>query len=269
VFSVNAAGITASAISLQASGTASTSLVRVVQSSASATLPSVLLNNTTPSFSVQGIQLNGSGITAESTGTTPLTVPLVDAEGYIRLPVVSSPSGPTPANGAAYVDNFGLRIRAGGAWCAGNVDNVTLTKNAGITLKVNGITPRKQAGTAFFVPVSDGSQTANTTFATINFTGTSGRYAMVGLCSTDGGAGRIARSGVASNTTATVTATFTVNGSNWSTTVPVTLIASGTADFAASSFMRIVPVIAGSNTIDFKINPTTTFTGVQAYAILL
>jgi hypothetical protein len=267
--SISATGVTSSAINLQAGGTSLTSLLRVVQTSASATFPSVLLNNTNSSSLVRGILLSGSGITAESTGTTPLTVPIVDAEGYIRLASSTSP-GPTPTNGAAYVDTTGLRLRAGGSWCPGNIDNTSLTKTNGITLKVNGITPRKQAGTAFFASISDGSKAVNTTLATINFTGTSGRYALVGLCSTASGAGRLERSGIPADTTAVVDVVFTVNGTDWFTRAPATIAAAGTADLCASSFVQVVPVASGANTIIFKHGgPTATYVGVQVYVILL
>jgi hypothetical protein len=217
---------------------------------------------------VRGILLSGSGITAESTGNTPLTVPIVDTEGYIRLALSTSP-GPIPTNGAAYVDTTGLRLRAGGSWCPGNIDNTSLTKNNGITLKVNGITPRKQSGTAFFATVNNGPKNAFITVATITFTGTSGRYAMVGFCSTNGGAGRLERSGVNADTTVTVTGRFLVNGNLWTTRAPASLAAAGTADFAASSLMAIVPIVAGLNTANFSVDLAVTYAGVQAYVILL
>jgi hypothetical protein len=271
VLSINATGVTSSVINLQAGGTSLTSLLRVVQTSASATFPSGLLNNTNSSSLVRGILLSGSGITVESTGNTPLTVPIVDAEGYIRLPVVNSlPAG--PSIGAACIDNVGLRVWSGGTWSPGNVDNVTLTKNTGITLNTNGITPRKQTGTAFFALVAGDYGAyfpANTTMATISFTGASGRYAMVGLCSTDAGTGVITTNSIPSNTTATITATFTVNGTGWSTTVPVTLSVSANAAFPASSFMRIVPVTTGQNTVGVKLNTNAAVYGTQLYAILL
>jgi hypothetical protein len=270
-FSINATGVTSSAINLQAGGTSLTSLLRVVQTSASAAFPSVLLNNTNSSSLVRGILLSGAGITAESTGTTPLTVPIVDAEGYIRLPVVSSlPTG--PSTGAACVNNSGLRIWSGGAWSPGNVDNVTLTKNIGITIKTNGITPRKQTGAAFFALAGGNFGSyylANTTMATISFTGTSSRYAMVGLCSTDTGDGIIVTNSVPNNTTAVMVATFTVNGTDRATTIPVTLSVAANATFPASGFMRIVPVIAGSNTVSVKLNVDATVYGAQLYAVLL
>jgi hypothetical protein len=268
VLSINATGVTSSAINLQAGGTSLTSLLRVVQTSASATFPSVLLNNTNSSSLVRGILLSGSGITAESTGTTPLTVPIVDAEGYIRLPVVSSlPTN--PSTGAACVNNSGLRIWSGGAWSPGNVDNITLTKNTGITLKTNGITPRKQTGAAFLSGGINGFKLANTLLGSFSFTGAAGRYVLVCLCSSNGGAGRISVSSIPADTTAQVTIKFIVNGADLYVTIPTTIGPAGTADFAASSFAIVAPVIAGTNTISIINNTNATYTGVQAYAILL
>jgi hypothetical protein len=121
----------------------------------------------------------------------------------------------------------------------------------------------------FFGGIFGGFYLANTLLGSFSITGTASRYALVGLCSTAGGAGRISVSGVSANTTAQVTVKFTVNSADWYVTIPVTIGPAGTADFAASSFAVVVPVIAGTNTISIVNDTNSTYTGVSTYAILL
>jgi hypothetical protein len=269
--SISATGVTSSAINLQAGGTSLTSLLRVVQTSASATFPSVLLNNTNSSALVRGILLSGSGITAESTGTTPLTVPIVDAEGYIRLPA-NDTSGLNPNLGAAYVPAEGLRLRSGNSWYPGNVDGITLEKAPKIQLKAGGVTPRKQAGVATFSAVPDNAYSYLSNMASFSVTGASGRYALIGLCGTDGGNGRISLAGVGAAVSLSFYAEIAVNGVVRNVVVSGSLGVAGTLEWAASRCWALMPLSAGSNSVTIKngtIFTTVNTSGVKAYAVLL